>query len=896
MKKWIIRCVRLLLAATLLLLFGLWFVLQSPFLNQWRSGVLEEILTEQIGQPLRIFDEVKVSPGRTVRILVSGVEIPSENIADFELASLERMELDLDAIALLRGNFKIDDIVASGLKIHLLTKENGIVSWSASRVPISRPAQAKTVTGTETGIPIIDFLKKQKASFEAMRLLVENEETGFEFDFILEKLSFAQLIEGAQLNVLGVGSVNGQSFKVTGEFPKAAPFSTLATFGEMEIRFDGERMTLDEGGGYYGDLEFRTGNLGDFLEVLRLGRPFEGEGMVSARVIHQRRMVGLADILLIVDQADGRQYKAEGAVGNIYGYKDIDLRVEARLHPENRRPPEAEKLTDFRLASVSSHITSEDGKLEFEELLVRTNLINRGFDEIGPFQIGHIRRTEDNKLAMTDITLQTGPPDAPIMVVRGDLMDVLSLKSYDVEGELVLPASLVLGHLGKDVAAAFGSVRAGFAVDDSKGKFRIRRFDALTEDTSIWAMRASGVFGNVNSVDGLSLDFDLTIDDGARFLAALNLNPIDTKRFELLASVRGAERRLSAELDLTTGSSQLKTNISASKTGDHNSIEGRIFSEELKLTDLQKSVSGLIEIAKLAKDPPKREVKPLVLPRNVQPLVLPKTEIELKELVDVEEILLRTSVDMNIDIKKISGVQGVTSISSKLTLTDGKGLFGPIEFAYGGGYLRTRAAVDLISAPDKISVSGSTGGWDFGKILDSLGVGIGANGILNGSFNLTGKHTSVRSFVNTMTGSVSASMRDGRIATSLIELAGLGIFPWLFSEELRQKSTTINCLAAPLRINNGKATFDAVVAETNRVQLVGKGTVDWKNDSINLRAEPRRIGRPLSRSAWPFEVTGALSDPKFKLIVGGSGSKRADGADQMSKNRQACIPDIFQLH
>ena len=174
-------------------------------------------------------------------------------------------------------------------------------------------------------------------------------------------------------------------------------------------------------------------------------------------------------------------------------------------------------------------------------------------------------------------------------------------------------------------------------------------------------------------------------------------------------------------------------------------------------------------------------------------------------------------------------------------------------------------------------------------------MGIEANGTLGASFDITGNITSGKAFVNSMVGSASLNMGQGSIATSLLELAGLGIFPWLFSEELAAGKTEIVCVKAPVQVASGRVRFDSVVAETKSVQLVAKGEVDWVRDSISVRAEPRRVGAPLARSAWPFDVTGKLSEPKFKLDIGGSRSKRADGASEMPADRVPCQPDILQL-
>lgn len=178
-----------------------------------------------------------------------------------------------------------------------------------------------------------------------------------------------------------------------------------------------------------------------------------------------------------------------------------------------------------------------------------------------------------------------------------------------------------------------------------------------------------------------------------------------------------------------------------------------------------------------------------------------------------------------------------------------------------------------------------------------MGLGIDAYGRLNGSFNIRGNTKSMAGFINSAEGNVTVRMTNGRIATSLVELAGLGIFKWLFSAELRQGYTDIVCINAPVRLSRGSASSNAIVVETNRVQLVVQGRANWRNDTIALRAEPRPVGRPLSGSAFPFEVHGKLSDPEFNLDIGGSpgiASGLALLAPNTNKKRVPCVPDAKQ--
>ncbi len=146
-----------------------------------------------------------------------------------------------------------------------------------------------------------------------------------------------------------------------------------------------------------------------------------------------------------------------------------------------------------------------------------------------------------------------------------------------------------------------------------------------------------------------------------------------------------------------------------------------------------------------------------------------------------------------------------------------------------------------------------------------------------------------------MKGSASILMSNGGISTSLLELSGLGIFPWLISEELRKGYSKITCLVVLVKIDAGHVSFNSFVAETEKVQLVAHGDLDWIKNTISVQAEARKLGKPLSRSAWPFEVVGTLTHPEVKLLHHNIFQKRADGTTELPENRKSCVPDINQL-
>ena len=921
MGRWIYRIALATVSLVVGLVALLWMVLASPFFSDFRQGRVAGVLTEQLGQPVEVRGDVSISPNRTSTVYAADVRILSDAIDDVVLAQLDRLQLEFDTIALLNGRIVLDNITVDGLQVNALTLEDGTTSWT-------KPAQGAEPDNSADNVPetdapsqtvneghILDFLRHRTASFTSIGLAIENRQTGFDFDFELTQLNLEQLDNGNRLGVIGFGTVNGQEFRLDGDYPTDAPFTTRASFGGVIVHFDGAPIPQTEGGGYWADLDLDTGSFSEFLEVLQLESALDGTGRLSAKVTSQPGLWRIADLSSVIDLAEGQQFQITGKVENLLEQSGVDVQFTARLHPEGRPPPNAQKLKDLALTSISGHVVSSGQALQFDELVLATNAFKQGLDEVGPISIGRLHRTPDGKLAMQDIKLQAGPADAPYIVAQSNILNLLELKELDVSGKLAAPAALVLDELPDDVAEAFGQVEAEFAVDDAQGFLSLTKLDAYTVNTDVWTLKAQMEVGDVENLGGIAMDFDLNVADGAYFLKTLQLKEIDTGPLLLSASIRGDGTNISTQFGLGAGTSRIDTFMDVALEESRPVILGRVVSERLNIDDIRDAVAGAIELVQLQKNPDAETAKstdidlqPLVLPvptetgpekykdgLELQPLVLPATEPQIADLFDLDTLLVDTELQIDIDIKEITGQQGVSSVSSALTATDGQAKLGPLEVAYGKGRIKVGASMDMVNSPELLSVSGTTNGWDFGNILDEIGLGIKAHGTLSGNFNITGNRASGPAFVNSMFGSASINMYGGGIASSLLELAGLGIFPWLFSNERRTGYTDIVCVSAPLSVNAGRVSSDQVVLETNSVQMVARGHADWRKDSIAIRAEGRRVGKPLGRSAWPFDVTGKLTEPNFKLQVGGSRSVRSDGARDMPDTRKPCIPDILQL-
>ncbi len=915
MGTWLKRIIGAVVLFVVVAVASIWLLFAAPLFSDMRRGLVEQVLSDQIGRTLLVNDDVSVALGRITSIYVGGVVIPSQTFPDTALAELKLLELELDVAALANGRLQFDNLVVEGLQTNLLTAADGTTSWSTKRPRTKTPPESAEAepsrepqemevtpaTNTEPNSGILAFLSDKNVTFTSIGLKVDDKVSGFSFVFDLESLALDQVDGEQRTTVSGMGFVNGQSFGIEGDYPRGAPFTTRASFGEMTASFDGEPLDEAQGGGFQAALQMDTGEFGDFLDVLGLERVLEGNGQFHAEIVSQ-------DVLKVdtfstsISLEEGQQLTAEGSVEDLYTVQGVDMVFDARLFPEGQPPEAAKKIQDLKFTALEMHLVGAPSSFKFEKLLFETNAFDQGLDVIGPASIERVRRMPDGRLAMLGLTLQAGPIENPILVAQGEILDLLQLEDVTFEGTLNGPVNLLLPDVDAQFVDQFGGIKADFSLSNEGGPVSLNKLNATSYGTDLWAMDLALSVSELKGLSGLDFDIDLDLGDGATFLTALELEPVETGALSISAETTRQADAFQASVVFEAGSSQIQTALDASFPGSGTVVRGGLTSERLDLNDLKNLTAALNQLKSLVGgNRPKTdsETQPLVLSDDddpaVQPLVLPEKKGKPADLLDVQRMLAEADVEVAIEFKEIVGQKGVTAVTSDLTAKDGVVDAGPLQISYGGGNFSLRAVVDLLESPDWVSLSGSTSGWEFGEILDELGIGIDAYGRLSGDFNVAGSLASGKAFLNSMQGKAALSMSQGYISTSLLELAGLGIFPWLFSEELRQGYTDITCVVAPVRIDAGRVYSESIVIETGSVQLVAKGQVDWANDTIALRAEPRRVGKPLSRSAWPIEVNGQLSAPKFKLDVGGSRQSVSGSADEMPAQRQPCVPDLQQL-
>ncbi|MDU8944264.1 AsmA family protein [Ovoidimarina sediminis] len=882
-----------------------WLFLALPLFSDMRRGLAENVLSSRIGQPVEVRGDVRAVIGRNVSVSVSGLTIPSETMAEVELAALDSADFKLETAALFTGKIRADEVVVDGMRANLLIAEDGTKSWSGSLAELTKadngvePEERSSANERRTAAEIVELLNGRSIHIGALELHVSDAPSAFEFDFSLKNLDVEAIGEGgAQIDT--AGTVNDVNFNLAASFPGDGSGSISADLGDTTFHYAGPEAAAGSEPVGAGQLSVAVGSLAQVLQAAGLDLSYDGVASFDTAVAFEGGQVAFEDVQSNVTFANGRELAISGRLSRPFLGKDFDLRVAATLNPGSARPEAAERIKDLSISALDARVTGDLENFAVTELIMETNTWNHGLDEIGPVSVGSIKRTEDGKLSIQNIAAEVSVGDVPIVSATGSIGDALNLREYAFTGVVSVPASLVVGGfdgLGRDI----GRFDANVAVSDGNGQVRVERFAANVTGTDVWSLAASGTWPDVTRLEGAGLSVALEIPSPEAFLAAMNAGAAAADPLRLTLEFGADASAADIDADLVSGGTLLGLDLELSAQDDVPRARGSLNSQELILSDVENLRNFIVAMKELADDKEiedGREVQQLVLDddRSVQPLVQPKDGIAaIREMLQPSTLLRNADVEFSINIEKIVGPKGVTELDSTLIAKDGQFRFGPLNFQYGGGLVTINADADLGSDSNLLRVSGTARGWDLGDVLAVADIDMDARGTISADFDLAGPFSSPKAFAGAASGGVTIRVDDGAIASSLLELAGLGIMPWLFSNERRQGYTRLVCANAPIRIDRGKISTEGSVVETERVQFVLHGDIDVAGNSLNIHGRPRPVGEPLSRSAWPFNVTGPLNDPKFDLLIGGNRQRRADGADVMPLNRVPCRPDILQL-
>jgi uncharacterized protein involved in outer membrane biogenesis len=207
-----------------------------------------------------------------------------------------------------------------------------------------------------------------------------------------------------------------------------------------------------------------------------------------------------------------------------------------------------------------------------------------------------------------------------------------------------------------------------------------------------------------------------------------------------------------------------------------------------------------------------------------------------------------------------------------LTLEKGVLTMDPIAFTFSRGDLAGKVRLDANPAVPRTDLDLRLTN---AKLEDFIPIQNGGKPAIEGGVmaraKLTGYGNSVHRAASTANGQVTLVSPKGEIRQAFAELLGVNASKGLIlllSNDNRE--TSVRCAVADFGVKDGVMTSNQIVADTGVVLARGKGTIDLRNEKLDLKIDGDSKKPRLVRLFIPITIKGPFLAPKIGLETGGA--------------------------
>ena len=202
-------------------------------------------------------------------------------------------------------------------------------------------------------------------------------------------------------------------------------------------------------------------------------------------------------------------------------------------------------------------------------------------------------------------------------------------------------------------------------------------------------------------------------------------------------------------------------------------------------------------------------------------------------------------------------------LETNFNITDGDIKLTPLDFKVGTGTIHTNIELDGRKNPIVAKADVDFRELDFHRLMQSTKMFEGV-GVIGGRWELDGRGNSLAQILGHGDGDLKLFMGSGDLSALLVNLAGLDIGGTIASLLGLPAVATINCMVSDFQLTNGVLGTRALVLDTDQANILGKGTVDLRNEKIDFQVTQE--GKHFSVGALhvPIDITGTFKDLHVK--------------------------------
>jgi len=463
-----------------------------------------------------------------------------------------------------------------------------------------------------------------------------------------------------------------------------------------------------------------------------------------------------------------------------------------------------------------------------------------------------------------------GPSDGEPPVLQRLLVDDGRLKFLDAAGKTDIlvaitsgkprnadsaPPLLVSGKgrwQGNPFTLA-GNTESPLELTNSEHPFRIHLDGRAGSTHAI----ASGTLTNPFALRTFDLDFALSGQDMEDLYPLIGLAIPSTPPYRLKGRLkRNNDVWRYENFTGVAGDSDLGGTAQIDVSGDRPFLKAELVSKRLDFDDLAGFVGAPPKTG--AGESANAEQKAKAAALAVKARVLPDTPYDLSKLRAMD-------ADVHWKAQRINSPSlPLDDMDAHLKLDDGLLRLEPLNFGVAGGDIRSTIRMDARKPTIATQLKASIRKVQLGGLFPDAKLAKQASGGISGEINLSGNGNSIASMLGSSDGAVAVGIGRGHVGNLIMELAGLDVAESLKFLFTGDKQIPLRCAWGDFGVKQGLMTSQQLAFDTTDTLILGEGTVDLKQEKLDLLLRPRPKDISILALRSPLRIGGTFKDPSFR--------------------------------
>ena len=215
----------------------------------------------------------------------------------------------------------------------------------------------------------------------------------------------------------------------------------------------------------------------------------------------------------------------------------------------------------------------------------------------------------------------------------------------------------------------------------------------------------------------------------------------------------------------------------------------------------------------------------------------------------------------------------IENLATRIRMKDKLLTLDPLEFGIAGGKLAGTARLDGSKEPIAARLDMRVEHLSLPKLFPTIEKGQTSIGDINGLIELAGSGDSVAQMLGSSNGKLGVFIDGGQVSRFLMELSALDLWGVTKTKLQGDEPVKLRCAIGDFAVKNGVMHTNAFVFDTEVVNIQGGGTINLKNEAMDLTLKPEPKDRSIASLNSPLYIKGTFSEPKVSPDLGKLGAK-----------------------